>query len=632
MTRFDETFKQEVRDKTDIVGLVGEYVRLEKRGNRYVGLCPFHQEKTPSFSVRPDEQFYYCFGCKATGDVFHFVMEKEHLTFPEALELLARRAKIPLPREERTPAQEAVARERSSIYDALEFATRFFTHQLLETERGKEPLAYLAGRGLKSDTISRFRLGYAPDSWEALGRASRSRGIAPATLVKAGLVRSREEGDGHYDLFRRRIMFPIRDLRGRVVGFGGRAVAPDQNPKYYNSPEGPYFSKRMHLYGLDLAKESMRAGDMGVIVEGYMDAIALHQAGFPMAVASLGTALTDQQAHLLRQQCARAVIAYDADLAGQAATQRGLDLLVRAGCDVRVVQLPQGKDPDELVRTLGPEAFRQALDQAVPLTEFKLQQALAQHADAGNTAESKAKAVRDVLPLLAQLSDLAVRQDEYIKKVAGQLQVAEESLRIDVKRYLDNLRKAAPPQYRGSRNWNNTKVLGSLPEEQAAGDSAATPEGEVAGGTVPAARPRRPGLQAKTERVVLRLLLHYPRLHDRATGALASYRWAGDDHGALYQALTQAAAGGSGEMASRVMTALADPGARSLVAELTDESRHIMQPEQELAEALRTLGRLADERRMQELRQIIQEREAAGQATDPALVIEFQELIRRTRN
>ncbi|BDG61369.1 DNA primase [Caldinitratiruptor microaerophilus] len=600
MPRFDEAFVQEVRERTDIVALIGEYVHLTRRGNRYWGLCPFHSEKTPSFSVNPERQMYYCFGCKAAGDVFRFVMEREHLTFYEAVVQLAARAGLSPPRAERSPEEERRARERQELLDALEFAARFFEHQLLHSPAGRRALEYLHGRGLDETTIRRFRLGYAPDRWDALLRAAGHR-FSPEVLARAGLVQPKD-GGGYYDRFRHRVMFPIADVRGRVVAFGGRALEPDQVPKYYNSPEGPLFSKRSHLYGLHLAREAMRAGDLAIVVEGYMDTIALHQAGFPAAVASLGTSLTREQAELLRRQCGRAIIAYDADLAGQAATLRGLDLLVQAGLEVRVLRLPQGKDPDELVRSAGPEAVRQALEEALPLIEFKIRSALERHRGAGNPAEVRAAVIRDVIPILASVAD-PVLQDQYIRQAAHWMAdwqevniMTEEALRQALQRHV---RRQPGERDKQRRNWNNIKVL----EEPL----------------------------VRIEREALRVLLHRPDLLGQA-GDLRAHEWSSPLHAAVYAAI--AAAGeepAAGGIVARALAQTDDPEARALIAQLEREEAMVGQPARVLEGVLESIRELRDQRRRQELERIVREREAAGQTVEPAILLELTELRRRIR-
>lgn len=622
VARFDEAFLQEIRAKNDLVGLIGEYVHLTRKGGRYWGLCPFHSEKTPSFAVNPEKQFYHCFGCKATGDVFHFLMEKDRLTFPEAVAALARRAGLPMPREELTPEEEKEARERKEVHAALEYAARFYEYQLRSSPAGQAALAYLQRRGLTDATIARFRIGYAPDQFDALVRAARQR-FSTAALVRAGLIQARERGDGYYDRFRGRAMFPICDVRGRVIGFGGRALQPDQVPKYYNSPDGPYFNKRLHLYALHLAKETMRAEDTAIVTEGYMDAIALHQAGFTTAVASLGTSLTREHAELLRRQCTRVVIAYDADAAGQMASVRGLDTLARAGCSVRVLRIPDGKDPDEFIQAHGAAAFRQCLAEAVPLVEFKVRLALEKHAGAGNAAETTAAAVREVMPVLLEIPE--VTRDGYVRMVASALAISEEALRIEVKRQLDQAGKSHAGQYSQSKNWNNIKVLDRPDLRRAPAPGA---EGDPVAAVVAAGK-GDPDLQ--TERAILRLLLHHPHLVTGVAAELAQHQWASPRHGAVYTAVAAAAAADPGNLVTRLVSAAPDPAVRALVAELADEGQYIVQPERELVDALDRLRKERDQRRLRELQAIIRARESAGQAIETAFLMEFQELVRRTR-
>ncbi len=401
MALFDQAFKDEVRSKNDIVEVISSYVKLEQRGNRYVGLCPFHAEKTPSFHVIPQQQFYHCFGCKASGDVFTFLQEREHMSFYETLVHLAKRARIPLPKEERTPEEEKAYRERRALFDALDLAARFFHNQLL-TEPGKAGLAYLTGRGLTEETIRRFRLGWAPGRG-GLHRALRSR-FSDDVLVKAGLIMPRREGSGYMDAFFERVMFPITDLTGRVIGFGGR-ILEGNGPKYKNTAETPLFTKRHVLFGLAQAKEAIRTKNQAILVEGYMDVIMPHQVGVDNVIAPLGTALTEEQCKLLRQQAEQVIVAFDSDTAGQMATLRGLEILYDTGCDVRILRLPDGKDPDEFIRAHGVAGFQQCIAEAMPLVEFKLRRAIERN------PESKTKAVEAVARVLIDIQNEVLRED-----------------------------------------------------------------------------------------------------------------------------------------------------------------------------------------------------------------------------
>lgn len=456
----DRAVIDEVRQRTDIVQVVSEYVALKKRGKDYWGLCPFHHETTPSFHVLPDKQLFYCFGCQKGGTVFTFLQLRENLSFPEALRMLAERAGVALD-EHDNPAAAQRRRQASLAQEALQLAARFFQYHLQQGTGAAEARRYLAGRGLSDASIQQFGLGYAPNSWDALQRALTRRGIRPEVLVQLGLIVSREGRGGYYDRFRHRIMFPIWDVRGRVIGFGGRALDAGQQPKYLNSPESAWFSKGRHLYGLHLAKEAMRQADQAIIVEGYMDAIACHQAGLGNVVASMGTALTAEQGRLLLQQTKNVVIAFDADAAGANATLRGLDILAGLGCRLRVLRLDPGagqtaKDPDEFLKAHGADAFRQALDAAPSLVDYRLQVARAGVDPA--TPQGKSDIVRRSLEVLVAIPD-AVERDAYAQRLAETLQIRLDVILQELRRFRRNQHK--PPAHNGGKSWHNTTVVDS---------------------------------------------------------------------------------------------------------------------------------------------------------------------------
>ena len=311
-----ERLIEEIKEHNEIVAVVSEYVQLKPQGRAYVGLCPFHGEKTPSFTVSREKQLYHCFGCGAGGDVLSFIMNIENLTFGEALRLLAERANISLPDQHLSTPQRREKEELERLYKLNDLAARFYQKILLQTETGKRALAYLKERGISRQTAEQFRLGYAPPHWTGLVMFLRQKGIPLQEAEKAGLVRG--GGDGYYDRFRDRLLFPILNLRGQVIGFGGRILGEGQ-PKYLNSPETAIFQKGRSLYGLFQARDQIRREQQALIVEGYMDVITAHQAGIKEAVASLGTSLTVEQARLLRNQAEEVIIVYDADSAGQAA-------------------------------------------------------------------------------------------------------------------------------------------------------------------------------------------------------------------------------------------------------------------------------------------------------------------------
>lgn len=380
-----------VKDRLDIVEVIGDYVRLKKAGNNFLGLCPFHDEKTPSFNVSPSRQTFHCFGCGQGGDVFSFIMEKENLSFREALETLAERAGVQLSSE-----GARTLRERS-LFDITERACSLF-RSLLEKPEGEHAAAYLARRNLPREAWRNFELGWASPSWDALWKALSNEGVSFREAFDAGLVL--EGKNGPYDRFRGRIIFPVRDISGRLLAFGGRLL-DGEGAKYINSPEGVLYSKRRSLYLLNRAKEAARSKDRLILVEGYMDAIRLHLNGFEETAASLGTSLTEEQALLIRRLTDRCFICYDSDIAGQEASIRGMYVLQKAGLDVRVVEIPEGKDPDDLLSLPdGKALFSKALEDARPLVLHHIHL----RREMLRTPEKRRKASEDIISGIAMLS------------------------------------------------------------------------------------------------------------------------------------------------------------------------------------------------------------------------------------
>lgn len=498
---------EEVRSRTDIVAVISEYVALKRRGRNYVGLCPFHSERTPSFNVVPDKQIFHCFGCQAGGDVFRFVQMRENLTFPEAVRLLAERVGVSV-EDDRSPAERAREQEQERLRQALDWAAKFFQYELQQPS-GKQALDYLRRRGLQDETLVRFGLGSAPDGWDHLYRLMTRRGFEPGILVKAGLVQPRPRGDGYYDRFRKRVMFPIWDIRGRVIGFGGRALEDGQEPKYLNSPESSLFDKGRNLYALHLAKGAMRDQDQAIIVEGYMDVIACHQAGVTNVVASLGTALTAEQGRLLLLQTPRVVIAYDSDTAGQNATLRGLDILGGMGCQVSVLSLPEGKDPDEFLHSHSADDFRRLTQEAQPLVQFRLERLLQRYGS--GTPEARAQVAKGAEPVLAPIAD-EVRRNEYIRWLAGRLGVSEQDLRLDLKKFVSGQRQ--PKQHTRGKSWHNSGET----------DGGGTGVSGLGGASSSAADPAvdLPDDRVRAERLAVQLLLQEPGLVSGQAGFTAS--------------------------------------------------------------------------------------------------------------
>ena len=370
MPMFPEAWMDELLQKTDIVSLVSEYVPLSQKSGRLWGCCPFHNEKTPSFSVQPDKQMYYCFGCHAGGGAIQFVREIERLSFVDAVKFLAQRAGMELPDE---VDDDRLRRERAykeRLYAACKEAALFYHRQLLSPE-GKPAQAYLAKRGVDGKLATRFGLGFALETWDGLTNYLTSKGYSKQELIDAGLAIRGKRKDGCYDAYRNRVIFPIIATSGRVIGFGARTMKKDEQPKYINTGDTPIYNKRSNLYALNMQKGKHPA-DL-VMVEGYMDVISLFAAGIDNAVASLGTALTQQQARLMKRYVERVYISYDGDSAGQNATLRGLDILAAEGIDVKVITIPGGMDPDDFVRKNGKDAFLKLKDNANTLNGFKLQ-------------------------------------------------------------------------------------------------------------------------------------------------------------------------------------------------------------------------------------------------------------------
>jgi DNA primase len=440
-------FAQTVRKAGDIVRLVSDYVALKPSGSRFKGLCPFHQEKTPSFHVDPQLQFFYCFGCSTGGDAFKFVMLYEKLTFPQAVEFLARKWGVPDLRS--SHFRDAGPAARLGELNAI--AETFFQWVLRESPAGSRGREYLAQRGIDEATARALGLGYAADSWDDLRSHLVSRRFTLEEMLAAGLVIPRKDGSGHYDRFRERIMFPIRDVTGRTVAFGGRTTG-DSQPKYMNTPETQTYIKGDHLYGLDLARQGIRREGYAIVVEGYLDAAALIQAGFDNVVATLGTAFTLNQVRLLHRHAEKAIISYDGDAAGSAATVRSLDLLLEEGLDVRVADLPKGLDPDDVLRQNGADTYRELLSSAPGYLEFLIRRE-ARSRDLSRV-EEKVAAVNALLPHIARLHS-SVARASWAGQLAATLGIEDElvlqELRNALKAGRPAVRQRAPSEGAGVR-------------------------------------------------------------------------------------------------------------------------------------------------------------------------------------
>lgn len=413
-----EEIIERIKENTDIVDVVQEKVNLKRTGSNFTGLCPFHSEKTPSFSVSRQKGIYKCFGCGEGGNVFTFLMKTQNLSFDEAVRLLASRAGIEIPEENREDTEGRQARE--TLENINRVAARFYFDQLRQSAAARD---YFLRRGITQETMTRFGLGFAPDSWDSLYRHLQKNKFSEADIKSSGLM-SGMDRDKCYDRFRNRIIFPVFDPRGRITGFGAR-VLDDSKPKYLNSPETLLFHKGTNLYGLNFfLKKMTKEDDTLLIVEGYMDCIALHQAGIHQAVAALGTALTPQQARLMKRYVKRVITSFDADTAGQTATLRGLEILVQEGFEVRILLIPDGKDPDEYIRQHGSDAFRQLMTGALSLTEFQIGKAR-EGLDL-DREEDKVTYFKNLAPVLEKL--VGIERDIWVGKLEEETGVSKVAI------------------------------------------------------------------------------------------------------------------------------------------------------------------------------------------------------------
>jgi DNA primase len=452
-----QQLKEEIRSRTEILDVIGQYTTLKRAGKNWKGLCPFHADRNPSFNVQPEKQIYKCFSCGEGGDVFTFVQKKENLDFIEALEFLARRAGIPFEWEHTSPEHKS---EREELLALNAMAVAYFQDRLAKSEDAK---AYLNQRALLKSTQEQFEIGFAPPDWEGLTFYLQRKGANLAMAAKAGLIKVRQpEGNGYYDTFRNRLMFPIHDLNMRPIAFGGRAMGDDP-AKYLNTEQTPLFDKSRTLYGLAFARKSLSETKPPIFVEGYIDVITAHQAGYTQCVATLGTSMTEEHGRILARYSPRVLICYDADSAGIKATLRGASVWESLGIEngeVRIVRLPEGDDPDSILKRGDGATFQKALDSAVPRADFQIDLALKNHTL--DTAEARSEALKLILPILASLPN-ALDRDRYIQRYAYlhpaysfQLNRAVSQITTEVDRLQQKARASASPREQGYPLTENT--------------------------------------------------------------------------------------------------------------------------------------------------------------------------------
>ena len=430
MPFYADSVLDEVRNAANIVSVVSEYVALKKRGQNFQARCPFHNEKTPSFNVNEEKQIFMCFGCGVGGDIFKFVMQIEHLSFPESVRFIADRYGITLPSI--SSASDSVSSTSGDVLrKAMSETVAIYQQCLLNSPDGKPALKYLQGRGITMETIGKFQLGFSPAGGNFLVSLLQNKGYSVQSLEECGLVKHSDDGSRFYDGFRGRIMFPITDIQGRPIAFGARAM-DDRPPKYLNSPETKLYNKSRNLYGLSFSKEAIKDLGHAILVEGYMDFVIPYQYGVKNLVASLGTSLTPQQVELLGRYTHEVVVSYDPDSAGLAATQRSLDLFLEGDYRVKVLRLPDDQDPDEFVRSCGGEEYRKQAEAAASYLEFVLDSAIQKQGDI-NDPKRKVQVMNTVLPYLAKLSN-AVERSEYVSKFARKLGIEDQQMLAETKR------------------------------------------------------------------------------------------------------------------------------------------------------------------------------------------------------
>ena len=482
--RYSDDIIEEVRSKNDIVDVVSQYVKLTRRGSSYFGLCPFHNEKTPSFSVTPGKQMYYCFGCGAGGNVFNFIMEYENFTFGEALKYLADRAGVELPKIEYSKEVREKAKEKSELLEINKQAAQYYYYQL-RTEKGAAGYQYLSGRGLTEETMRSFGLGYSDKFSDGLYRYLKSKGYKDDRLRESGLFNV-DERHGMYDKFWNRVIFPIMDVNNRVIGFGGRVMG-DGKPKYLNSPETKIFDKSRNLYGLNVARKTRK--NYIILCEGYMDVISMHQAGFTNAVASLGTALTSGHASLLKRYTQEVLLLYDSDEAGVRAALRGIPILREAGVNSRVVDLKPYKDPDEFIKNMGAEAFEDRLNRASDSFMFRVR--IAEGEFPMEEPQGQNRFFERCAEMLLELKDELERNlyiDAIVKNYGGRYGISSEDLRRRV----------------------NTLAMKGTPAEHRLQPKTGSQE-----------KKKKDTASAQAQKLMLTWLVSYPKVFDKAAQYLS---------------------------------------------------------------------------------------------------------------
>lgn len=596
--RFDQGAIREIHARIDIASLIGSYVPLHKRGNDLVGLCPFHNEKTPSFHVHPDKGFFKCFGCGAGGDTIAFLSKLENLSFPDAVRVLAQRAGVEL--EPENPQAARVRNEREAIYEANRLAAAFFERTLREPA-GAAARAYCERRGISEASLAKFHLGYAPDSWNALADELKRNGVEADVAVKAGLLKRGERG--YYDFYRDRLMIPTYATTGEAIAFGGRALG-DAEPKYLNTSTTPVYTKGRHVFALNVARRAASADKTLIVVEGYLDCIALHQAGFENAVASLGTSFTEEQAKELRKYADGIFLCFDGDAAGTAAAAKAIEIaaaaIEHAGSGVRIVTLPAGEDPDSYLRAHGAEGMRRSIESAKPAIEFRLEREVERLQRGFDSPAAIARQAEDAIRRMTP----RLEWDRWRVWIAKRLKVNEDDLRNS--RFLANTANFAPRA--------------------------------AMGGYAPASRHLTHGLQPSSfEREALAIMLEEPELVRDYAGRIPVERFRSERYRRVYARLIEHAQA-IGQPADVFALFSDDNESMELLTALgrRDRSSTVLyeDSEQRRAHLERVVERLQlddQRRRYQELSRRIDELATAGQNIDSDLRDEYDALVAKLK-
>ena len=584
--RFEERVIDEVQSLNDIVEIISGVLPLKRAGRTFKALCPFHQEKTPSFIVHPEKQIFHCFGCGAGGNVFSFLMKYENLTFPEALRDLAGRVNYPLPEPSRRAPEEVS--ESEILYEIYRLAHEFYSQNLGHPEKGKPARDYLRERGLKDETLKEFPLGWATADWRGLFEFLSRRGVREDALFRSGLIQRSREGNP-YDLFRSRLLFPIQNLAGKVMAFGGRGLG-DETPKYLNSPESAIFRKRRELFGLHLAKRFVsREEPRMLVVEGYFDFLQVYQSGFKNVVATLGTSLTEEHVRILKRFVEEAVVVYDGDKAGEAASLRGLEVFLEGEMSVRVALLPSGHDPDTFLKEKGAEEFQKLINEAPDFFDFKWQALSRRHRVSDSMGLLRISG--EFLETLSKVKN-ALLLDRYLKRLAGLLHVGEDTLR----------RELATRQ---------KKI--QLREERSQ--------------TVPG--PPKPAIsQFPEEGTVVALLAEEDAFWEKAESQLSLEDFRHPGAREVFRVLKEGRRSGEEGGYRRVLNRLTDESAKSFIAAHSLEELPLREKEKAFSDCLKKIKQRRMNERLERLRQAIQDAEGGGERERVAgLLEEYRTLL-----